>query len=88
MKRQDLIQAKLDDKQKVDFTEIHEDDKRSMKRLISEEEENLYEVEKKIKRYQENPTLTIGSEFVALIESKKAIDTRIALLKEVQGKYV
>lgn len=88
MKRKDLIENKLSDKQKVDFEEIHEDDKRSMKRLIADEEDKLHDVKKNIKRYKENHTLVIGSEFVTLIETKKSIEARIELLNKIGEDHV
>ena len=88
MKRKELIQNKLDEKERVDFEEIHEDDKRSMRRLIADEEDNLHDVNKQIKRYKENHTLTIGAEFVALIEKQRDTKNRISLLKEIKEEHV
>jgi hypothetical protein len=88
MKRKELIQQKLDDKQKVDFEEIHEDDVRSMKRMISEEEDKLHDVKKQIKRYKENHTLCIGADFVSLIELKDSIEGRIRLLNKIKEDHV
>jgi hypothetical protein len=59
-----------------------------MDRLIRDEEDKLYDVKKKIKKYQSNHTLTIGDDFVALIENKNEIDARIALLKQIKENYV
>lgn len=88
MNRKDLIQAKLDEKTKVDFEEVTQDDKRAINKMIADEEDNLYTVNKQIKKYKENHTLTLGSDFVALVERKKAVEGRITLIKEIQENHV
>lgn len=88
MKRKEHIEQKLNEKEKVDFDEIQKDDKRSLDRLKREEEDNLYEVDKSIKRYLQNHTLTLGSEFVALKEKKASIEQRIKLIDQIIEDHV
>lgn len=88
MKRKELIQAKLDENQKVDFTEIHEDDKRSLDRMQREDEDKLHDVKKKIKRLLQNHTISMGEDFIALVEERNTINKRIALVKNVKKEYL
>lgn len=88
MKRKELIQAKLDENQKVDFIEIHEDDTRSMSRMEREEEDKLHDVKKKIKRLLQNHTISMGEDFLALVEERNTINKRIALIKNIKKEYL
>lgn len=88
MKRDELIKAKLSEKQSVDLDEIKEDDLHSLKRLKSDEEDNLRTVTKSIKRYLENHTLTLGSEFLTLKEKEQSIKVRIKLIDKIIEEYV
>jgi len=88
MKREEAIKLKLNEKTKVDFNEIHEDDVRSIDRMIADAEDELHRVKKQIKRYVENHTLTLNSDFVALVVNKNEVKDRIALLKQIIKDYV
>lgn len=88
MKRKELIQAKLDENQKVDFIEIHEDDVRSMNRMEREEEDKLHDTKKKIKRLLQNHTISMGEDFLALVEERNTIQKRIALIKNIKKEYL
>lgn len=88
MKRKELIQAKLDENQKVDFIEIHEDDKRSLDRMEREDEDKLHDVKKKIKRLLQNHTISMGEDFIALVEEKNTITKRITLINNVKKEYL
>ena len=88
MKRKELIQAKLDENQKVDFIEIHEDDKRSLDRMEREDEDKLHDVKKKIKRLLQNHTISMGEYFIALVEDKNTITKRITLINNVKKEYL
>ena len=88
MKRKKLIQSKLNDKTKVDFEEIHEDDARSINRMIADAEDQVHAAKKSIKRYQEDHTMCLGDEFVALVDSKIKFEARVESLKQIKEEYV
>lgn len=88
MKRENLIKAKLSEKQVVDFDELLADDKRALESAMRNADDELYEVRKKIKGYASNHTLTLGDDFVALKQTESDVKSRVALIKSIQEEYI
>lgn len=86
--RKELIQAKLDEKSKVDFSELKIEDSRSIKKMINKQEDHLYDVRKSIKQMLSTPAIILGEEFVNLIREEKETEKELTLLNEILEKYV
>jgi len=90
MNRKEVIKKyhKEEDVKVIDFDELENADKTSIKQMETECESELIKVNKQIKELLKNPNYTISNELVELFSNKKTIEKRILLLKEIEEKYV
>ena len=87
-KRKEAIEAKLAKETTVDFQEIQADDKFSLEGLLHSEERNLYTLTKDVNNFVSNPQMTLGTEFISLLEKKAASEKRVKTIKGAIDLYV
>lgn len=76
-----LENAQSEDKV-VDFDEVLNVDRHSLKGLLHTEEGKLMRVEKTMKSLLTNPSIPLGDEFVNLFAEKETVQHRITLINK------
>lgn len=90
MNRKEIIEKyhKEEDVKVMDFDEIANADKTSIKQMETESESELIRVNKDIKELLKNPNYSISEDFVTLVKRKEDINNKIELLNEIKKEYV
>lgn len=90
MNRKEIIEKyhKEEDVKVMDFDEIANADKTSIKQMETESESELIRVNKDIKELLKNPNYSISEDFVTLVKRKEDINNKIELLNEIKKVYV